>query len=209
MNDLLLMKYHKFKIKDMGSRETILYAIKNNKPDLLPLPPSTDFGSNNSNLVLQFSEVLESIGGTAVSVQNYEQIKEYLKKHNDLTNIAVTIPELSELATFSLNTTDPHDLETIDLAIIAGQTAVAENAAVWISDTNSPHRALLFITQYLMIVIKKSNIVSTLHKAYQDLKIDETGWGCWVSGPSKTADIEQSMVIGAHGARGLIVFIMD
>ena len=193
----------------MGSRETILSAIKNNKPDLLPLPPSSYFESNYDNLALQFSEVLYNIGGTAVSVQNYDEIKEYLKKHNDLTNIAVTIPELSELATFSLNISDPHDLETVDLAIIAGQTAIAENAAIWVSDSYSPHRALLFITQYLMIVIKKSDIVSNMHKAYQDLKINETGWGCWVSGPSKTADIEQSMVIGAHGARGLVVFVMD
>ena len=193
----------------MGSRETILSAIKNNKPDLLPLPPSSYFESNYDNLALQFSEVLYNIGGTAVSVQNYDEIKEYLKKHNDLTNIAVTIPELSELATFSLKISDPHDLETVDLAIIAGQTAIAENAAIWVSDSYSPHRALLFITQYLMIVIKKSDIVSNMHKAYQDLKINETGWGCWVSGPSKTADIEQSMVIGAHGARGLVVFVMD
>ena len=193
----------------MGSRETILSAIKNNKPDLLPLPPSSYFESNYDNLALQFSEILENIGGTAVSVQNYDEIKEYLKQHNGLTNIAVTIPELSDLATFSLKISDPHDLETVDLAIIAGQTAVAENAAIWVSDGYSPHRALLFITQYLMIVIKKTDIVSNMHKAYQTIKINETGWGCWVSGPSKTADIEQSMVIGAHGARGLVVFVMD
>ena len=192
----------------MSSREIILSAIENNKPVLLPSPDSIDFESNYSDLALQFSEVLKNIGGTAVSVQNYDQIKDYVRKYNNLTNVAVTIPELSELATFSVNIDDPHDLETIDLAIIAGQTAVSENAAIWISDTYSPHRALLFITQYLMIVINKTDIVTNMHKAYQAIKIDETGWGCWVSGPSKTADIEQSMVIGAHGARGLIVFVM-
>jgi L-lactate dehydrogenase complex protein LldG len=36
----------------------------------------------------------------------------------------------------------------------------------------------------------------------------EYGFGVFLAGPSKTADIEQSLVLGAHGARGLVVFLV-
>jgi L-lactate dehydrogenase complex protein LldG len=35
------------------------------------------------------------------------------------------------------------------------------------------------------------------------------GWGCFIAGPSKTADIEQSLVIGAHGARSMVIFLLE
>ncbi len=194
----------------MNSREKILSAIRQNKPSFTSVPSSVDFKSNYEDLLVQFDATLKGIGGSTVVVKSYDDIKEYVRKnYKEVTNIATPLTELSDIATFSLNIDDPHDLETVDLAIIAGDVAVAENAAIWISDSYSSHRALLFITQYLAIVIQKSAIVGNMHKAYQHVKIDETGWGCWVAGPSKTADIEQSLVIGAHGARGLIVFIME
>ncbi len=193
----------------MDSRNTIISRIKENKPSLLPLPPSVGFDSDSSDLPLQFAEILASVGGQAIFVSDYVEIKSYIKTHfGHFLNIATPIAALSEVATFSLAIADPHDLETIDLAIVTGECAVSENAAIWVSDHYSPHRALLFITQYLAIVIKKSDIVANMHHAYRLVNVNETGWGCWVSGPSKTADIEQSLVIGAHGARGLTVFVM-
>jgi L-lactate dehydrogenase complex protein LldG len=113
------------------------------------------------------------------------------------------------LADFSLNITDPHDLETLNLAIIEGDFAVAENAAIWVSEKHIPHRVLPMITQYLAIVVKKSDIIANMHHAYERVKVDETGFGTFISGPSKTADIEQSLVIGAHGARGLTVYVLN
>lgn len=45
-----------------------------------------------------------------------------------------------------------------------------------------------------------------MHEAYKRLDISQIGFGVFLAGPSKTADIEQSLVIGAHGARSLVVF---
>jgi L-lactate dehydrogenase complex protein LldG len=193
----------------MSSREKILSQIKTNQPDYQELNVPFKFESVYENLYEKFAEILSFVGGKALEVNSYEEIKAAIKAHyHDVTNIATTIDELSELADFSLNISDPHDLEMLNLAIIAGDFAVAENAAIWVSEKHLPHRALPMITQYLAIVIYKSDIITNMHRAYERVKVDETGFGTFISGPSKTADIEQSLVIGAHGARGLVVYIL-
>jgi L-lactate dehydrogenase complex protein LldG len=193
----------------MSSREQILANIKTNQPDYQQLDVPFKFETVYENLFEKFSEILSFVGGKAIEVNNYEEIKTDIQAHyQGVTNIATTIDELSELADFSLNISDPHDLEMLNLAIIKGDFAVAENAAIWVSEKQLPHRALPMITQYLAIVIHKSDILTNMHRAYERVKVDETGFGTFISGPSKTADIEQSLVIGAHGARGLVVYVL-
>ena len=194
----------------MSAREQILFNIKNNQPDYQELNVNFKFESVYENLYEKFSEILNFVGGKAFEVSSYQEIKDDVREHyQGVTNIATTIEELSALADFSLNISDPHELEMLNLAIIKGDFAVAENAAIWVSEKQLPHRALPMITQYLAIVIHKSDIVTNMHRAYERVKIDETGFGTFVSGPSKTADIEQSLVIGAHGARGLVVYVLS
>ena len=191
------------------SRDQILSNIKKNQPDYQELNVNFKFESVFENLYEKFSEILHFVGGKALEVSSYQEIKDDVRQHyQGITNIATTIDELSELADFSLNISDPHDLEMLNLAIIKGDFAVAENAAIWVSEKQLPHRALPMITQYLAIVIHKSDIVTNMHRAYERVKVDETGFGTFISGPSKTADIEQSLVIGAHGARGLVVYVL-
>ena len=193
----------------MTSREKILSAIQSNQPDYQELTVEFKFESEFENLYEKFANTLSFVGGKAIEVADCEAIKADIRNHyQDVSSIATTIPELSELADFSLNVSDPHELETLNLAIIKGDFAVAENAAIWVSEKHLPHRVLPMITQYLAIVIHKKDIVTNMHRAYERVKVNETGFGTFISGPSKTADIEQSLVIGAHGARGLIVYVL-
>jgi L-lactate dehydrogenase complex protein LldG len=193
----------------MSSREQILSAIKTNQPDFQELKVQFKFETVYNDLFNKFSEILSFVGGKAIEVKNFDEIKADIQSHySGVARIATTIAELSELADFSLNIADPHDLETLNLAIIEGDFAVAENGAIWVSEKHIPHRVLPMITQYLAIVVKKSEIVTNMHRAYERVKVDETGFGTFISGPSKTADIEQSLVIGAHGARGLTVYVL-
>ncbi len=47
-----------------------------------------------------------------------------------------------------------------------------------------------------------------MHEAYARLAPREIGYGLFISGPSKTADTEQALVIGAQGARRCTVFLV-
>jgi L-lactate dehydrogenase complex protein LldG len=100
---------------------------------------------------------------------------------------------------------DPLQLAGVDLAILRARLGVAENGAMWLSEREMVHRVLPFITQHLILLVDPGTIVATMHDAYRQVDIAETGFGLFVAGPSKTADIEQSLVIGAHGPRSLTV----
>jgi L-lactate dehydrogenase complex protein LldG len=197
----------------MTSRDKILASIKANQPDRLPLPEQFTFVTTYPDLVTQFAEVLAFVGGKVVNVPDYAAITTYLREaYADVVSIGTTLPELAEVADVDLvAVTDPHDLAGLNLAIIGGQIGVAENAAIWVDERQIPSalRALPMITQYLAIVIRQADLVANMHEAYRRIDVAATGFGTFISGPSKTADIEQSLVIGAHGARGLIVFILN
>ncbi|GIW95790.1 MAG: hypothetical protein KatS3mg110_3831 [Pirellulaceae bacterium] len=90
-----------------------------------------------------------------------------------------------------------------------GQLAVAENGAVWVDERQVGQRSVLFLTRHLVLVVPVSAVVANMHQAYTQLRLHSTRYGCFISGPSKTADIEQSLVIGAHGPGSLLVILLN
>jgi L-lactate dehydrogenase complex protein LldG len=104
---------------------------------------------------------------------------------------------------------DPHELADLDVAAIPGELGVAENGAVWVKgESLGPHRAVFVIPEHLVLVVRAADVVNDLQEAYRRLTLPRPGYGLFISGPSKTADIEQSLVIGAHGARSCAVFVV-
>ncbi len=194
----------------MTSREQILGAIQANQPTLVALPDAYTFETTYPDLTAQFASVLASIGGLAIKVADYAAIEMHLQQlFPHQLDVVTTLPMLAHVADVSLtHILDPHELASVNLAIIEGQWAVAENGAIWVDEYDLPHRALPMITQYLAIVIRQSSIIPNMHDAYERIKVDRTGFGTFIAGPSKTADIEQSLVIGAHGARSLVVYVL-
>ncbi|MBP6687715.1 MAG: LUD domain-containing protein [Lacibacter sp.] len=193
----------------MSARETILKAITANKPTLVDLP-AIDLAEviEYNDLLQQYKTVLQSIGGGTVELQNLDSLKEELqnkKANGDFVVNRITALGHVEDSIAHLTATD---LASVDTAYLEGTIAVAENGAIWLYESQMGNRLLPFICQHLVIVIEKKSIVATMHHAYQQIESDKEGFGVFLAGPSKTADIEQSLVIGAHGARSLIVYIV-
>ena len=100
-------------------------------------------------------------------------------------------------------------LDKVECLVLHGNFGVAENGAIWLEDKDMPNRLLPFITQHLILQMDIREIVPTMQDAYRRIDLTETGFGVFISGPSKTADIEQSLVYGAHGAKELTVLLVS
>ena len=122
--------------------------------------------------------------------------------------IVSSVPALA-ISTLTLGAEPSREqLDRIELAVIPGRFGVAENGAVWVDEADLPHRAVPFVAQHLAIVLPKGEIVADMHAAYRRLPLAMPGYGVFISGPSKTADIEQALVIGAQGPKSLVVFLV-
>lgn len=193
----------------MTSREEILSAIKNNKPALVDLPViDTAAVIQYPDVTAQFTAVLESIGGKVITLSNIAELQNIIAAEKQAgLFIADTINADAE-ANEMLAAASSHELALLDRAYIKGTLAVAENGAIWLYESQLVNRVLPFICEHLVLVIDQQNIVPTMHHAYAKIDTAKEGFGVFIAGPSKTADIEQSLVIGAHGARSLVVYLV-
>jgi L-lactate dehydrogenase complex protein LldG len=184
----------------MSSREEILKSISASEPKSTIDLPNTDikhmqYADKNEKI----AQSLKSVGGNAKWLQD-ESIDAFIKEnYKDVKVIVSTCDDVTCQTKEQKDINDPHELEDVDLAVINGHFAVAENGAVWVNEKNLRHRSLYFLATQLLIIVKKENIVHTMHEAYKKVNFNNNGYGVFISGPSKTADIEQALVIGAHG----------
>ncbi len=196
----------------MSSREKILGAISTNKPALIELPV-IDIKSTSSlaaDWLDQFIKTLESIGGKVIQLSSIDLIKEEIQEAKNRGEYIVnTLPILGEVNNEINSTMEASLLETVDRAYIEGSMGVAENGSVWLYEHQIKNRLLPFICQHLVICLNVNKIVPNLHEAYKQIDVAKEGYGVFLAGPSKTADIEQSLVIGAHGARSLLVYLIS
>jgi L-lactate dehydrogenase complex protein LldG len=188
-----------------NSREKILLAIKQHQGVTKDLPEGKTF-PQSYDPVSRFTEVLKSIGGKVHHIKNPNEIEEQLQKDlGDLKRVVSAVPGFS--AEMNRQYDDLTSLHDVDLFITQSFLGVAENGAVWLKDEALHERVLPFISKHVAVIIDQRNIIATMHEAYEQIGNSDYGFGTFIAGPSKTADIEQSLVLGAHGAMTMTVFI--
>jgi L-lactate dehydrogenase complex protein LldG len=190
-------------------RDKILANVRQNQPTAPQLLPDLRaFEKIESNPIGKFTEILTSIGGRVVEVKSLEEVRFFIQQ-NFQGRMVSAVMKISDTSESDISTIDVHDLENVEFALLKAEFGVAENGAVWLTETAMLRRVLPFICQHLAVVLDKNQILPNMHAAYSRIGAQEYGFGAFIAGPSKTADIEQSLVLGAHGARTMTVFLMD
>lgn len=202
----------------MSSREDILQSIRSNtqmryeKPDYTSLEVEA---VTYSNLVEHFSEMVNMVGGRAFLLGDLK-IDDVVTRRYSPRRVASTMTEvevggvMQKLNCVTFNPDEvasTAELDGTDVAIVKGCIGVCENGAVWIQQ-DLEQRAIYFMAEALVILLDHRDLVNNMHEAYKRIDTGEYGYGVFISGPSKTADIEQALVLGAHGACDVMVLII-
>ena len=194
----------------MTSREQILADVKKNQPAPSPLPDISAFKGPGQDQVQEYMDTFAGIGGRVFTVRDTDSVKGLIREHFDTSKRLLTsLPALADtLERYDANA-DPHSFQDVELAVIQAHLAVAENGAVWLTEEVMGQRIIPFICQHLAVLVDASSIVPTMHEAYARIGSGDYGFGVFIGGPSKTADIEQALVMGAHGPISMTVFIVS
>jgi len=195
----------------MSSRDLILQRVQASQPQGRVLPAvEQPANAATFDVVHKFTEVLNAIGGKVVLVPEGQTVAEAVR---EVYGQQAAILSVSQYATFDTlpddSTANPHMLQDTEVTLMDAQFGVAENGAVWLTENEYKVRALPFICTHLAVVLKREALVPYMHHAYQRINAGgDYNFGLFIAGPSKTADIEQSLVLGAHGPKTMTVFLV-
>jgi len=181
----------------MNAREKIFTALKGRCGRPEGVPSFEGEPMRFPDLPAAFAEALAAAGGEAVESDDVSA--ETVAGHFTFEGRIVDTRDTAEVA----------DVRQTGLVIVEAAFGVAENGAVWIDPKARYPRELLTLAENVAVVLKKDAIIPTMHEAYGRLDFSGISYALFMAGPSKTADIEQSLVIGAQGPRSLTVLLVD
>ena len=193
----------------MSKKEDILAKFRKNVKVKYDMPRLDDIkGITYPDTLKQFITMTQTVGGKVVELKPGQDINQLVRElYPDAKEIASNLPEIT-IATRNPDTIgSPQALNGTDVGVIKGVFGVAENACVWIPHT-MVEKAVCFISENLVILLRKSEIVNNMHEAYKRIEFNDYGYGTFISGPSKTADIAQVLVMGAQAARSATVVLI-
>ena len=193
----------------MSSKEDILKKYRANIRQKYDMPDLSDIQAiTYPEPLVQFVKMSERVGGQVIEVDAGRDINTLIRElYPDAKEIASNLPEIT-IATRNPDTVGrARDLNGTDVGVIRGMFGVAENGCIWIPQ-QMKEKAVCFISENLVILLKKSEIVNNMHEAYKRIEFNDYGYGTFISGPSKTADIAQVLVMGAQAARSVTIFLM-
>lgn len=193
----------------MSSKEEILKRYRANVKQKYDMPDLSDIKATTyPEPIVQFVKMSEAVGGQVIEVDPDRDINTLIRElFPEAKEIASNLPEIT-IATRNPDTIGrARDLNGTDVGIIRGMFGVAENGCVWIPQ-QMKEKAVCFISENLIILLPKSQIVNNMHEAYRRIQFNDYGYGTFISGPSKTADIAQVLVMGAQAARSVTILLI-
>jgi L-lactate dehydrogenase complex protein LldG len=209
--------------ENISSKELMLKKIRKallEKRDIpyLNVEDSQVYKKNDELLEVLFAEELTSVAGNFIFCENgidfIENILELADKYK-WRKIYCWEPELQDLLAeyeFPFYKTDK-DFEMAEVGITLCEALIARNGSVMVSNGNAAGRRLSIFPHHHIVIARTGQLVLDLKDAFQLVK---TKYGLQIpsmistiTGPSRTADIEKTLVLGAHGPKELFVFLVD
>lgn len=192
------------------NKEELFKKLRANTREQYDMPDMNINGIKYADTYKQFVEMTQTVGGSVVEAKKTDDLNAIIRRlYPEAKVFASNLPYITIAQRNPDTVAEAKDLDGTDVGIIEGKIGVAENGCIWIPQTMK-EKAVCFISEYLVILIDRQNIVNNMHEAYKRIEFDPNfNFGTFISGPSKTADIEQALVMGAQAARGVTVIVLS
>lgn len=200
------------------ARQEILNKLKN---AVHPQPEKPDFDapvyfSIDKPLELAFKENLEKVNGSVYIYESEEEMSQDLKSFLSgfkAENICCEETELQELCAANAIpfTSGEQRSKSLEVGITSCEYLVAHTGSVMVSSAIEGARQSFIYPPIHVVIARKNQLVDYLGAAYSKIqsKYEEKlpSQITLITGPSRTADIEKTLVLGAHGPRELNIYI--
>jgi len=211
-------------MKESTSREKILKNVRNALLTKLDNPfkdvdfTSSVFVKQEEVPEVQFAIKLNESGGTFIYCRNEKDVINKiaaLADQKNWDNIFCTDNLVSEeLAEYSIKTTStPDEFKLVNVSIATCDFLVSRFGSIMVSSGLGLGRQIFVFPETLVIIAKASQVVPELKDALLGIKkkyvTNFPSQITVITGPSRTADIEKTLVMGAHGSKNLYVFFID
>lgn len=192
-----------------NTKQYILDSVRQNTPaGNHSYPTIPNFVKSRQPILGEFKTNLTEAAGKWFEINNITTIEKKIKElHPDAKVICSATTEFEGNKNLN-DIVTPHDLNDVDVGVIRAEFGVSETGMVWISDKDLVINALGVLSQHLIILLKPEQLVRDMYEAYTRVNLEENNYGCFMLGPSATADIGAVMIRGAQGARSLTVFFI-
>ena len=176
-------------------KEELFAKLRSNTREQFDMPDLTIKAITYPDTVKQFIEMSQTVGGKVKCIKKEDDINQIIRElYPEAKVFASNVPGIN--ADLNPDTVaEAKDLNGTDVGILQGELGVAENGCIWIPQTMK-EKAICFISEELVILLDKKNIVNNMHEGYKRIRVPELGYGCWISGPSKTARGVTVLLIG-------------
>jgi L-lactate dehydrogenase complex protein LldG len=196
-------------------RQALLQKRENPYPQLedQPLYPAYE-----DSLAVLFAEQLTHVKGQFVFCEDELQLVEQLvllaekEKWNQIYVWEKAIQKVLDSVGFPYMSTD-EGFEGVQVGITGCEALIARTGSVLVHNANPSGRRLSVFPPVHVVIARSSQLVLDLSDAFNQL---EQKYGTQhpslisvITGPSRTADIEKTLVLGAHGPKSLYVFLID
>ena len=195
----------------MDARSTILSALRSTPRQPVPHPEPRPTGVRFGRPLERFGRSVAEVGGRCLFVtgpHDFERALSEIPEYASARRVVSYVPGVTRANVDLEQVADAHELEDVDFCVLPGELGVAENGAVWLVEGSFRHRAAWYLAQHVAIALPGIALVHDMHQAYTVLGKMPRGFAQFMSGPSKTADIEQSLVMGAQGPRSCTVIVV-
>jgi L-lactate dehydrogenase complex protein LldG len=207
------------------ARENILGRVRKALNHRAPKPPDAALGQLfspiNGGLVEKFRTELELLHGEFHEADSSKDaaawLKDYVLKNHFQKIARAPQPEILALTsgieakTIQVGNDAGRNLQEFDLGITGCSCLIARTGTVMLTSQSGHGRVLSVLPHAHLVIARRSQLVPDLKDAYEWLRKESApnnpSMVTFITGPSRTADIEKILVLGAHGPKRLAILL--